>query len=121
MVGVGPLEIVDCLLEGDESLHSHALVEGEVGLVSHAVFCGGVDYLLVEGEDGVFGGEQVLRDFLDVGVESDAKECFLRENLFYEFFSGHSVMKCFFVCLFYSSFSFILSAFSSTVSASIIS
>ena len=86
------VEIRDSLLERNPALHTHALIEGEVGLVGHAVGCCGVDDSLVEGKDGVFLLQQVLRNLLDVGVETHTQEGLLRENLVNQFFACHIVI-----------------------------
>ena len=89
VLGIVLVEVRDGLLKRNPALHAHALVESKVGLVCHAIGCCGVDNRLVEGEDGVFLLQQVLRNLLDVGVETYTQEGLLRENLVDEFFACH--------------------------------
>ena len=92
MLGVVLVEILDGLFERDPSLYTHTLIESEVGFICHTVGCGRIDNRLVESEDGILLFQQVLWNFLDVGVETYAQEGLLGENLFNEFFTCHIVM-----------------------------
>ena len=91
MVGVILVEIVDCLLEGNHSLHAKSLVEGEVGLVSYTVFCCGIDDILVECEYSVVVVEKMLRHLLKVCIETHAEKTLLSLNLLNQLLSVHNI------------------------------
>ena len=77
------LEIFDCLLKRDESLHAECLIECEVWLVRYTVRSCGVDDGFVESENRVFLVEYVCRNLLEVGVKTHAQKRALGLYLIY--------------------------------------
>ena len=77
LVRIVLLQVLDCLLESHQSLHTGCLVEGQVRFVSDAIGRSGIDDGLVESEYRVSLREQVLGNLLEVGVKADAKEALL--------------------------------------------
>ena len=65
-----------------------------------------VNDCLVEGEDGVGVVEEVVWDFLQIRVESDAEKGFLSEDVVYKLFSIHCMFVVFYcwgiICFFCS-------------------
>lgn len=63
-----------------------------------------VNDCLVEGEDGVGVVEEVVWDFLQIRVESDAEKGFLSEDVVYKLFSIHCMFVVFYcwgiICFF---------------------
>ena len=95
LVGVVFADVLHRLLEGYPAFHTMCLVEGEVGLVGDAVGCRCVDDGLVEFEDGVESLflrsplEEELRHFLQIRVESYAKEALLKKDILVKLFTCH--------------------------------
>ena len=55
-----------------------------------------VNDCLIEGEDGVGVVEEVVWDFLQIRVESDAEKGFLSEDVVYKLFSIHCMFVVFY-------------------------
>ena len=90
VVGVVLLQILDCLLERDETLHAECLIESEVWLVGYTVRCCCINDSLVELEDHTclctldfFTFGDTCWQFIDISIKTYAKETFLGEDLLY--------------------------------------
>lgn len=81
LVGIVFLDVTDGFLKGFPPFEAEALIEGEVGFVGHTQVGRGVDDGFVEGEDGVFFLQEMLRYLLDVGIETYAEKRFLAADI----------------------------------------
>ena len=111
-------------LKCQNTLHAMSLIEGQVGLISHAIGSCGIDDGLIEGKDRVLQSKQMLRNLLQVGIKSHAKEALAFAYLAHQFLSVHigsdyicifALLLRFSVCRHHNSDSFKRSAFSATI------
>ncbi len=81
-IGMVRLDVFHGLLQALPPCQPAAFIKGDIGLVGNRHFRRGIDNRLIEFEYRVFRIKQVLRDFRNVGIQSDAEKRLFLLNLF---------------------------------------
>jgi len=95
LVGMMLTKVLHRLLEGHDALHAERFVECHVRLIGYAIGSSGFDNRLVESEDRVFLLQEVLRNLLDVRIQTDTEERLLPPDILDELLFVHNVFRCF--------------------------